>query len=65
MFVSFINVFTRGRKAEADPVSKLRAGEFSNICWSSHNGFATCKRDEVYFITLNQKYQINCIRKIK
>jgi len=34
-FVSFINVFTRLRKAEADPVSKLRAGDFSNICWSS------------------------------
>jgi len=25
-------VFTRARKAEADPVSKLRGGDFSNIC---------------------------------
>jgi len=33
MFLSFINVFTRARKA--DPVSKLRGGDFSNICWSS------------------------------
>jgi len=28
-------MFTRARKAEADPVSKLRGGDFSNICWSS------------------------------
>jgi len=26
-------VFTRAGKAEADPVSKLRGGDFSNICW--------------------------------
>jgi len=25
-------VLTRARKAEADPVSKLRGGDFSNIC---------------------------------
>jgi len=28
-------VLTRARKAEADPVSKLRGGDFSIICWST------------------------------
>jgi len=31
-FVSFINVFMRARKAEEDPVNKLRGGTFSYIC---------------------------------
>jgi len=35
-------VFTRARKVEADPVSKLRGGDFSDIV-KSHNGFAAVR----------------------
>ena len=37
-----LSLFTRARKAEADPVSKLRGGDFSDIV-KSQNGFAALR----------------------